>query len=164
MPELPPVEAKANKPAPQVSPAPAEAAQTSIAQPASPDTTPALGASPPCPQRPAQNQPRSSHLLLGRRHPPLKRPTPTSRPPSPGRPSPAWLLWSVPEAAPPPGPSPLPPRSVPAVAATSGTRVDRNVVLASSEDPKTPRKNRKSVYKEPGRASGEGREQWLQLS
>ena len=58
------------------------------------------------------------------------------------------------EAAPPPGQSSRPPTSVPATAGTSGTRVDRNVVQTSSEDPKLRVRIRKSVYKEPGRPVG----------
>ena len=151
MPDLPPVTARVKQPPPQVSPAPQEPAPASITIAPPPDGPPPLEATPA--QPPATSpQPSSAEPASPALSAPVDLPLGADKSTAVTRPATAGLAALEPslEAAPPPNQASQPPRRVPAVAGPPGDRVDRHVILASSEEAKSPRKDHKSVYKEPG--------------
>ncbi|HEX3446988.1 MAG TPA: peptidylprolyl isomerase [Isosphaeraceae bacterium] len=151
MPDLPSVTAKAKQPPPQVSQAPPEAAPASVIQAPPPDGPPPLEVTPGLPPA-ASPQPNSAEPASPGPSAAVDLPIDADKSTAVSRPATAGLAaagLSL-EAAAPPGQLSQPPRPVPGAASLSGDRVDRNVVLASSEEPKKPRKDHKSVYKEPG--------------
>jgi len=151
MTDMPPAIAKAKQPPKQVCPAPNEAAPASTAQAAPPVGPPPLEAPPALPDAtsppPSSAEPPSPAVSAPVDLPiELDKSTAVTRPAAPG----LVALEPSLEAGPPLSQASQPIKRVSAAAGPTVERVDRQVVLASSEEPKSPRKDHKSVFKEPG--------------